>query len=64
MQLENHQVVTGHYNHWWTSGSDQQLEGHWRWLPSGLPVPHVVWLSDYPTSNTQWNCLVLDFVDD
>ena len=44
---------------WWTSGTDAEKEGAWRWASSLVPVGDFIWDSIEPNEGLNGNCLYL-----
>merc|ERR1712168_360601 len=52
-------VVIDASHNWWTAGTDQGVEGTWRWISTSEDVPYFVWASGQPGGGTKENCLYL-----
>ena len=46
----------------WVGGSDQEEEGHWKWLPGATrPVAWQQWQHGEPNGGSDENCLLMDW---
>jgi len=56
-------VPSTDYEAWWTSGSDEESEGHWTWTATGQPFHYTNWGRKQPNGGTGENRLMLTRFD-
>ncbi|KAK3083080.1 hypothetical protein FSP39_013428 [Pinctada imbricata] len=45
---------------YWIGGTDEIIEGSWRWVETGMPMTNFdKWSRGYPTTNASNNCLYM-----
>merc|ERR1712037_478541 len=61
MELDVIANAEGTTHFWWTAGTDLGIEGRWIWATTLTAVEDFVWITGYPNSSLDKNCLALSY---